>query len=146
MKGLSQRLRDLVEGEQIIVSDTERSDIYKTAKRVDVSVKIEKFAAGFYVTRAGDAPPVRTQTARGVIGATDSIAHERYSKMIVPDSTPTPVVGPEPMPEPVADQWAGWSDERETIDRDRGETVTYREHLKSRKRREIRRETCDYSA
>lgn len=52
MKGLTQKLRDLVTGEQIVVLDTERSDIHKTAKRVGVDVKIEKVAGGFRVTLA----------------------------------------------------------------------------------------------
>lgn len=39
------------------------------------------------------------------------------------------------------DEWAGWSEERETLDQVAGETVYYREHIKTRKRKEIRRET-----
>lgn len=44
-------------------------------------------------------------------------------------------------PEPI-DEWAGWSEERQAPDEQAGETVTYREHLKTRKRREIRRESA----
>lgn len=39
------------------------------------------------------------------------------------------------------DEWAGWSEERSTVDTQAGETVYYREHLKTRKRIELRRET-----
>ena len=42
---------------------------------------------------------------------------------------------------PLEDVWDGYSDERSTIDHNAGETVYYREHLKTRKRTEIRRET-----
>lgn len=43
--------------------------------------------------------------------------------------------------EPV-DEWAGWSEERKAPDEAAGETVTYRQHIKTGKRKEIRRETA----
>ena len=39
-------------------------------------------------------------------------------------------------------QWFNHTDELSTLDQDTGETVYYREHLKTRKRTEIRRETA----
>ncbi len=42
---------------------------------------------------------------------------------------------------PRTDEWDGWSDELSTVDQDAGETVYYREHIKTRKRKELRRET-----
>lgn len=169
---MKQQLERLKAGESLLVKCSSRTGIYTTAKRAGIQVKTEPVEDHILVTRIDavtpvsevierigrlsktdrlevlqsfetccgmakgscTCSPVRTQPARDVIREPDIIA------------TPAPVVEPEPMPEPVADQWAGWSDERETIDLDRGETVTYREHLKTRKRREIRRETCDYSA
>ena len=43
--------------------------------------------------------------------------------------------------EELAEDWTGWSDERTTEDTERGETITYRQHLKSGRRKEIRRES-----
>ena len=40
-----------------------------------------------------------------------------------------------------AEDWTGWSDERQTEDTERGETITYRQHLKSGRRKEIGRES-----
>lgn len=48
-------------------------------------------------------------------------------------------VSPISLPVPI-DKWLGWSEERETIDLDAGETVYYREHIKTRKREVLRRE------
>lgn len=93
MKGVTKLIRELG-SEPVVITGTARDNIYRIARACGIRVKVEKFADGFYVTRAGDAPPVRTQTARGVIGATDTIAQERYSKIIVPDSTPA-LVEPE---------------------------------------------------
>ncbi len=59
MKGLTQILRNLAVGEQAHVSDTERSDIHKIAKRLSIPVKIEKVYGGFDVTRI--AAPVTPQ-------------------------------------------------------------------------------------
>ena len=41
----------------------------------------------------------------------------------------------------VVEDWTGWSDERTTEDTERGETITYRQHLKSGRKKEIRRES-----
>ena len=57
------------------------------------------------------------------------------------DRQPVQMVTRESLQDTFPDQWDGYSDERSTIDQERGETVFYREHLKTRKRIEIRRET-----
>lgn len=51
MKGITQALRTLKPNERIIVTDLDRSDIYKIAGRVGIKVKCEKFDGGFWVTR-----------------------------------------------------------------------------------------------
>lgn len=45
-------------------------------------------------------------------------------------------------PVDVADQWQGWTEERQALDEIAGETVTYRQHIKTGKRKEIRRESA----
>lgn len=50
MKGITQLLRDLKE--PFIVTDMERSDIHKLAKRVGVAVRVEKIESGFRVSPA----------------------------------------------------------------------------------------------
>jgi len=40
------------------------------------------------------------------------------------------------------EDWSGWSDEKTAPDMDSGEVVYYREHLKTRKRKELRRESA----
>jgi predicted nucleic acid-binding Zn-ribbon protein len=40
-----------------------------------------------------------------------------------------------------AEDWDGWSEERQAPDYEAGETVTYRQHLRTGKKKEIRRES-----
>ena len=57
--------------------------------------------------------------------------------------------GHKPFAEPVStsepvDEWEGWTEERTEIQD--GYEITYRQHIKSRKVKEIRRESLDYGA
>lgn len=59
------------------------------------------------------------------------------------ESQPKPIIDPQiAIPEASADQWLGWSDERTTYDAEKGENVTYRQHIKSGRREIIQSETA----
>ena len=54
MKGLTQRLRDLAQGEQIAVYGERRDNIYMIARRVGIRVRVNKSTSGFNVTRVSN--------------------------------------------------------------------------------------------
>lgn len=47
--------------------------------------------------------------------------------------------------EPSSGYWTGWSEEREQYDRESGEIVTYRQHLKTKQVKELRRRPSEAS-
>ncbi len=141
MKGLTKLLREMGAGEVVTVTDTVRDNIYAIARRVGIKVQVEKFVGGFYVTRVSQevVPPVITPTPSPFQGTEDAIKQEKLTALRAMIGGSVPNVSY--IPAPVEDEWAGWSEEREQYDQVSGETVYYREHLKTRKRKEIRRET-----
>lgn len=62
------------------------------------------------------------------------------------ESQPAPAIAPTATvpaaSAPDADQWLGWTDERTTYDTEKGENVTYRQHIKSGRREVIHSETA----
>jgi hypothetical protein len=68
--------------------------------------------------------------------------HKARKPLPLKESQPAPAIAPAaivptpaqiPDAEPL-DKWIGWSDERTTYDEQAGENITYREHIKTRKR------------
>ncbi len=53
MKGITNELRNLAVGEHLkdIITDMERSDLHRIAKRVGIKVSCKRFEGGFLVTR-----------------------------------------------------------------------------------------------
>ena len=73
MKGITQQLRELGEGEQTAVDNVSRSNLHHIARRLNIQIKIEKFDYGFLVTRKGEAAPDRVESVAVVPEAVDTM-------------------------------------------------------------------------
>lgn len=51
VKGITQRLRDLVDGECIDVTDIQRDNLYLIARRLGIKIQVNKTENGFDVTK-----------------------------------------------------------------------------------------------
>lgn len=53
MRGMTKKIRELGLGETIVL-DGFRDNIYRIARNEGITVKVEKFIGGFYVTKTGN--------------------------------------------------------------------------------------------
>ena len=125
--GIAASIRALGPGQSFLipqsdVKPTTRKVAHREAVRLSVPVSIRKVEDGLRVFRL-DSWPRRKKSVRETIRAIDQTAYEASKR------------------EELVEDWTGWSDERTTEDTERGETITYRQHLKSGRRKEIRRES-----
>jgi len=151
-KGLTgdlKRLKEPTDSFLIENKGLKRAVLYSTASRLGIRIITAVEGDGLRVWRNFDveAPNVlkAQPTQVEVIEAAMDIAELPMSRQEKLDNLrmlqDAVITGQNPLKPVVDDEWAGWSEERSQYDEPAGETIYYREHLKTRKRREIRRET-----
>lgn len=145
-KGLTgdlKRLRQPTDSFLIANKGLKRAVLYTTASRLGIRLLTQAEGDGLRVWRNFD-----VENAVGILTTSDTVIpvsdevpmtrQEKLDNLRAMIADPTPFVQPQ---DEGVDEWQGWSDERVEYDQVAGDDVTYREHLKTRKRTEIRRET-----
>lgn len=137
-KGITSQLRELHGLLSLYLEGVTRRTIYTSARRLGWKAITRTEGKGIRVWRGDtleDAPEPEIVTEEPVTHQ-EKLANLRAMLAPIEAGQPNVFAQPEPV-----DGWLGWSEERSTYDEPAGETVYYREHIKTRKRREIRRET-----
>lgn len=149
---LSSAMRQLNVGQSFLIpSDKVKKNthkgLYTLAQNVGIAITARKVDDGLRVWRV-DPNIVNEAEIIEEVKVSDTIqkAASKFDGVQMNDAmakflTKAVVENPQPNPVEPVDEWVGWSEERESLDESAGETVTYREHIKTRKRKEIRRDT-----
>lgn len=146
MKGTTQLLRELSAGDTIHINGGDRYNLYRFAKKLGIMIKVEKCADGFYVTRKNDTEPAHLPSPEPIPDDEEPMTAEdvrqakiAQNRMQMSGEIPLPIAEPEE----IVDEWAGFGEVQRQYDEQTGDYVTFRQHVKTRKIREISRSSFE---
>lgn len=146
MTGTTRLLRELGAGDTIHINGGDRYNLYRFAKKLGIMIKVEKCADGFYVTRKNDTEPADLSSPEPIPDDEEPMSAEDVKqaniaqlRMQISGEIQLPI----DEPEEVVDEWAGFSEVQRQYDEQTGDHVTFRQHIKTRKIREISRDSFE---